>query len=286
MGRLFLFLMVFGLAAAPTGGHADTGHLTLQFGPSTLEATAPQVLARPDAAEVTIPADPAYGDSRHYRAVPLLALLAGLSGGLSDTPYDTLEVSATDGFVSQIPLLLIQQGASGGAVAWIAVEDPAHPWPNLPGKEASAGPFYLVWEHPERSGIRTEQWPYSVASLTGVESAPHRWPQIVVDAALPADAPARQGQALFITLCMTCHRMLGGGAADVGPDLGQPMNPTEYLTPTGLRAIIRNPKAVRTWPDQRMVGFDEAALSDADLSAVVAYLREMASHKRTATTAQ
>ena len=57
--------------------------------------------------------------------------------------------------------------------------------------------------------------------------------------------------------------MKGAGAADVGPDLGQPMNPTQYLTPQGLRALTRNPKAVRTWPQQQMPAFDAQALPDA-----------------------
>ena len=128
-------------------------------------------------------------------------------------------------------MALVEKGASGGSVAWIAVEDPVAPWPPLPGKDVSAGPFYLVWEHPERSKVGTELWPYQTVAITGVESPAHRWPQMAVAATLPADDPARHGQAVFTTQCMPCHRMKGAGAADVGPDLGQPMNPTQYLTP-------------------------------------------------------
>ncbi len=75
----------------------------------------------------------------------------------------------------------MKKGADGGSVAWLAVEDPAAPWPALPGKSASAGPFYLVWEHPERSGVSSEQWPYQVAALALTESPAHRWPQMAVD---------------------------------------------------------------------------------------------------------
>jgi hypothetical protein len=32
------------------------------------------------------------------------------------------------------------------------------------------------------------------------------------------------------------------------PDLNLPMNPTEYFTDTGLRALIRDPRTVRVWP--------------------------------------
>ena len=81
------------------------------------------------------------------------------------------------------------------ARVWIAIEDPATaPWPLLPGKSASAGPFYLVWENPEHSA--------SVAS-----SGPINWPPsrpsnlrrivggifLVVAASLPEDAAARRG---------------------------------------------------------------------------------------------
>jgi hypothetical protein len=54
--------------------------------------------------------------------------------------FDQLEASATDGFLAQIPLTLIEAGKRAGSVAWIAVEDPSHPWPELPGKDNSAGP--------------------------------------------------------------------------------------------------------------------------------------------------
>ena len=55
-----------------------------------------------------------------------------------------------------------------------AFEDPANPWPPLSGTTVSAGPFYLVWEQPERSGVGSEQWPYQLATLAGVESPAHR----------------------------------------------------------------------------------------------------------------
>ena len=60
------------------------------------------------------------------------------------------------------------------------------------------------------------------------------------------------------------------------PISAQPMNPTQYFTPAGLRALIRNPKSVRTWPQQIMPAFDAKKLSDADLDAVIAYLAYMA----------
>lgn len=264
--------LVMLLAALTSARADDVPALTLSLGGEPKRATAAELLARTDVATLAVPADPAYGRPMSYRAVPLRALL----GDLSPTPFDTLEARAADGFVSQIPLALVERGAQGGSVAWIAAEDPAAPWPPLPGKDASAGPFYLVWEHPERSGVSGEQWPYQLAAIAGVESPARRWPQMAVAESLPADAPARRGQEVFIVQCLPCHRMKGAGAADVGPDLGSPMGPTQYLTPVGLRALIRDPKSVRTWPQQQMPGFDAAKIPDADLDALIAYLAYMA----------
>jgi mono/diheme cytochrome c family protein len=254
------------------GARAEGPALTVSLGGAQRSYSAAELLARPDIATITIPADVAYGRAMTFRAVPLLALIPPSV----DPALDTIEARASDGFVSQLPRALIDKGASGGAVAWIAVEDPAAPWPNLPDKQKSAGPFYLVWERPELSGVGSEQWPYQTVALTGVESPAHRWPQMAVDASLPADAPARRGQEVFAVQCLPCHRMKGAGEGELGPDLGQPMSPTQYFTPDALRELIRDPKSVRTWPQQMMPAFGTDKLSDADLDAVIAYLGVMA----------
>jgi mono/diheme cytochrome c family protein len=268
--RLLMLLIVWGLGVAPSS--AAERVLTLSFGGELRRVTAAELLARPDAASLTVPDDVSYHRAMTYRAVPLL----GLIGDASSLGFDTIEARASDGFVSMVPASLARKGASGGAVAWVAVEDPDAPWPNLPGQKVSGGPFYLVWEHPERSDIGTERWPFALAGLTGVEDAVRRWPQLAVDPALPDDAVERRGQAAFIKNCMSCHRMKGAGQGEIGPDLGQPMNVTTYMTPFGIRAVIRDPKAVRTWPQQQMVGFDAASLPDAEVEALIAFLAHMA----------
>jgi mono/diheme cytochrome c family protein len=270
MRALSIILLLAGIVAGTNIAQADDRVLTLSIGPSTRQFTAAQLLARPDAAELSVPADVSYGRTMKYRAVPLLPLLGGVAA------FDTLEARAADGFVSQIPLSLVEKGGSGGSKAWIAIEEPAASWPMLPGKSASAGPFYLVWENPQRSKVGSEQWPYQLASVTAVESPAHRWPQMVVDASVAADAPARRGQAVYTIQCLPCHRMKGAGAGDMGPDLGQPMNPVQYLSAKGLRELIRNPAGVRTWPQQQMPAFDQTMLGEADLDAVLAYLAHMA----------
>ncbi|ONG44596.1 cytochrome C [Pseudoroseomonas deserti] len=262
--RLAALMLGALIAALP----ARAAELVLNLGGAALRLRTAELLARPDAASITIPADVSYAMAeRRYRAVPLRALLGAMEG------VETVEAQASDGFASQIPAALLR---SGPAEPWIAVEDPAAPWPVLPGKAASAGPFYLVWRNPAASDVRPEQWPYMLARLTAVAPPLRRWPQLAVAASLPAGDPARHGAEVYVTQCLACHRMKGAGAGEMGPDLGAPMPALAYLTEAGLRALIRDPAAVRTWPARAMPAFDEAALPPAELEALVAYLRHQA----------
>jgi mono/diheme cytochrome c family protein len=264
------------------GGHgaASAATLTLEAGPDRrLALDTEALLARPDAAEVEVPADFDYGGARRrYRAVPLAALVAGLPGP-PPPPDGALEVAAIDGYVAQLPMALALQTAPGTARAWLAIEPADAPWPPLPGKQASAGPFYIVWERPEATRVSSGYWPYQITALRLVSAPAARWPQIAVDPSLPASHPARAGQAVFAANCLACHRMGGGGASDIGPDLNRPMNPTEYFRPAALRRYLRDPAGVRTWPEQKMPGFGPEQINEAELDALVAYLEHMAERR-------
>lgn len=264
--RFLALIVITVLNIAPLA--AKENILSLSFGKGVLSLSAHELLIRPDAQTITIPADVSYRRAMTYRAVPLIALI----GDVGKLGFTTIEARAKDGFVSQIPVSLIMQGASGGSVAWIAIEEAKAPWPNLPGKQASAGPFYLVWENPERSSVGSEQWPYALARLTGVDDPVRRWPQLAVDSSVASDAKERLGQASFIKNCIPCHRLNGAGESATGPDLGKPMNVTTYMTATGLHALIRDPKSVRTWPEQQMLGFGPEKIPDAEIDALIAFL--------------
>ncbi|RQU81351.1 cytochrome c [Burkholderia cenocepacia] len=258
------------------GQHASAqSTLELDTDGTARAVTRQTLLARADAADIHVPRDIAYGRPMTFRAVPFAALLG-------DTPLPddgVLETRAADGFAAQLPLDLVRRRAPAGATPWLAIEDPVRPWPKLPGKQVSAGPFYLVWLGPDASSVRGEQWPYQIVRIT-IESSPlARWPSLAVDTALPANDPARAGQRLFVTQCLACHRIDGAGSSHAGPDLNTPMNPVDYFQPAALRRYIRNPASVRDWPGRSMPAFPPDQLSDRELDQIVAYLAYRARRK-------
>jgi mono/diheme cytochrome c family protein len=235
------------------------------------------LLARTDVVEITTARDVAYRTPRTYRAVALAKLLEGVS-----IPPDALvEAVAQDGFVTQLPRDLVY--ANDGIVAYMAIEAADRPWPPIPGKDKSAGAFYVVWLGNQAPSVPAMMWPYQIVSLSVQDAPAKRWPSLTVDPMLPALHPARDGQTLFVNKCFTCHTMNQSGSASAGPDLNLPMNPTEYFTDAGLRALIRDPRSVRVWPEQRMPSFTEEDLSDEDLRLILAYLKHMADRKSRAT---
>ena len=266
----FSIIVLAGLLLGSRGACADPV-LDVVIGGETRHFTRDALLARPDVAGVEVPNDVAYGKPMRFRAVPLAALLAGLH-----LPADSvIETVALDGFAAQLPLDLVTNTDPAKPVAWLAVEPADRPWPPLPGKTVSAGPFYVVWTGAASATIRSEQWPYQVVKLASEPSPAARWPALGVDPALPALHPIRASQALFVTQCLPCHTLNGAGAGTAGPDLNRPMNPTEYLTAAGLRALIRDPKSVRSWPEARMPGFSADQMSDHEIDLVIAYLAHM-----------
>ncbi|WP_186180497.1 c-type cytochrome [Burkholderia gladioli] len=262
------------LAAEPAVDLATAG--------KTVSFTRAALLARADAADIEVARDVSYGKPMRYRAVPLADLLAGttLPAG------EVLETRAADGFAAQLPMDLVLNRDPSRAVAWLAIEEPARPWPKLPGKAVGAGRFYLVWVGRQAASVRSEQWPYQVTHLALQPSPAARWPALAVDAALPATDPVRAGQTLFITQCLACHRLNGAGSSNTGPDLNLPMNPTEYFQPAALHRYIRNPASVRDWPGRAMPAFSTAQLSDREIDLVVSYLADMAGRKHPASAAR
>ncbi|KAF1022467.1 MAG: hypothetical protein GAK37_03365 [Pseudomonas sp.] len=250
---------------------ASAAQLTIELDHSSKTWQTEELLQRADVQTVQIPEDVSYKRSMTYRAVPLAALLPGLQ------PQNHVQAVALDGFAAELaaaPLL-----AKSGARAWLAVEDPAHPWPPLAEGKPGAGPFYLVWTNPQAGPISPEQWPFQVSSIKQLKTVAERFPALLPDPKLAANDPVNQGFALFQKNCMACHRLNGAGDAQVGPDLNIPYNPTEYFSGDFLKRYIRDPQSLRHWPQAKMPAFTRAVLPDGELDLLVGYLKHMAGRK-------
>jgi mono/diheme cytochrome c family protein len=252
----------------PSTIQAQSPALTVSGRGTTVTYSLPTLLGRPDVRNVTVN-DPVYRRTMTYRAVPMAVLIKETKATIDDY----VQARAIDDFSVAIPERLL--GTDVGSVeAFLALEDPAAPWPPIPGKpdKESAGPFYIVWKLTPPATVSREYWAYRLAGLAVTDSPMKRWPALAVGPDVPANDPIWTGLDRFVEMCFACHRFKGAGEGEQGPDLGQPMNPVDYLQLPALKKLIRNPASLRRWPDQKMPGFDEAALSNSDLDAIVAWL--------------
>lgn len=250
----------------------QAAQLNLELGPDSRTWQTEELLKHPQAQDITIKDDVSYKRDMHYRAVPIAVLLQGVKAD------DHLQAVALDGFAAELSAapLLNQQGAR----AWLAIEDPAAPWPSLSAGKPSAGPFYLVWTDPQEGHISPEQWPFEVAAIKRLAAVAERFPALRPDPRLAVNDPVNQGFVLFQKNCLACHRLNAAGDSQFGPDLNIPYSPTEYFAPDFLKRYIRDPQSLRRWPQAKMPGFSSSVLADSELDLLVAYLRHMAGRKQ------
>lgn len=268
-GDLLKTLILFGALLLSTPLFAAQLNLELGAGSRTWQTE--ELLKHPQVQTITITNDVSYKRDMNYRAVPMAALLTGIK------PEDHLQAVALDGFAAEMPAAPLLN--TKGSQAWLAIEDPAKPWPPLAEDKPSAGPFYLVWTDPQTGNISPEQWPFQVAGIKRLAPVAERFPALLPDPALKADDPVNKGFALFQKNCLACHRLNGAGDAQFGPDLNIPFSPTEYFGADFLKRYIRDPQSLRQWPQAKMPGFTAQVLPDGDLERLVGYLKHMAGRK-------
>ena len=268
MQAFAMFLLFLSAAAEPK--------LSIEVPGSKHVFTRAELLKRSDIETVTVAADPAYGGkAMTYKAVKVAKLFEGLA-----VPQDVVvQFRCLDGFSAPISKDRLLNSNANQSVAYIAIETTEAPWPALKSGGPSAGPFYVVWQNPERSAVTQEEWPYQLAAFEAKGSLQTLYPKVFPAAGSGADTPVGRGFATFTRNCFPCHTMNRSGASEVGPDLNLPMNPTEYLTPAALRSLVRDPQSVRHFPKSRMARFPPEVLPDQELTDLVAYLEHMAKHK-------
>ena len=270
--RASLLKPIFALLALLIALPVSAAQLTIELDHTRKTWQTADLLKHPQAQTVQIVDDVSYKRTMSYRAVPLAALLPGLKA------ESHLQAVALDGFAAELtaaPLL-----ETHGSRAWLAVEDPAQPWPALAEGKPSAGPFYLVWTDPQAGRISPEQWPFQISGIKQLKTVAERFPALLPDPKLAANDPINQGFVLFQKNCLVCHRLNGAGDAQVGPDLNIPYNPTEYFGGDFLKRYIRDPQSVRHWPQAKMPAFAASVLPDGELDLLVGYLKHMAGRKQ------
>jgi len=226
----------------------------------------------PESVEVTVD-DPVYHAEKRYEGHPLATVLAQIP------ELETLRaegavaiLEAADGYKA---VMSLDKALTPGGI--IATRDldapPGSNWHEFKqGKQTiTPAPYYLVWPNQSHDDW-TFVWPYQLIRITIEPFTP------AFGAAAPPGTVAtatRKGFDLFRTYCLRCHSVnLVGG--ELAPELNVPRNITEYWSPDHLRAFILDPATYRA--RSKMPDFKDT-LSEADLDAVLAYLREMADHK-------
>ncbi|CAJ0735822.1 c-type cytochrome [Ralstonia mannitolilytica] len=267
-------------ACAMLGGtaHADDGAaLTLNVGGQSRTLSREALLHDPHLRDVTVE-DQNLKRRLTFKALPVTELFRGQS----ISPDASATTAASDGYVSHLPTRLLLADRADGPRAWLAVEDPAAPWPMLKGQ--GIGPFRLIWTAPpaKASLVNESLWTYSIVRIDIAALPGERFAAIRPAAGQPADGPVMRGFATFQRVCFSCHTLNRAGDATLGPDLNVPYSPVEYLGDEKLRHLIRDPQSLRWWPNARMSAIDEKTLSNAQLNDLLAYFHHMAQHKAAA----
>jgi mono/diheme cytochrome c family protein len=273
MRRLRRWSLSMLCAMAAVTASASERELTLNIGGRMTTYAPESLLGMPTATTIAIPRDAVYGAAMTYRGVPMTALLAGVA------PDESVRLVTTTGRDMVLPASLLL-GRTGSAVAYLAVEPADAPWPTLGHNGThTAGPFYLVWSNPERSGVAPVLWRDQVVHIESLGALSKRFPALLPAASVAPKDAVRRGFAAYVRQCSACHTLNLAGDATLGPDLNVPSNPTEYLRVDALRHFIRDPQTLRRWPAEQMPAMGSAALSDRELTDLMAYLRHMADRK-------
>ena len=264
-------LLALAFAAVIGPASAQVPSLTIEDRDGKRTLTLQELLAR-SPREITLN-DPIYKKSMTYRAVPMAEVLKDARMAADD--YVTAR--AADGFEVAVPGRLLKSANTAQVEAFLAVQDPASPLPVMPDSldKSTAGPLYIVWRVTAPGYVSRDYWSAQLAGLKVIDSPLKKWPGLDVAASVaPADR-IRTGLDRYVALCLTCHKVngIGGSGAAAGTDLAAPKNVTELMDMATIKKFIRDPKSVRS--DSKMPKFDDTALSDDDMDALIDYLAHL-----------
>lgn len=216
--------------------------------------------------------DPYYGVAKRFRVCPLREVLALGFGDVELLSGEGFLLRALDGYTRAAEgRQLLDPGGHLAFADADRLDRGESGFAPIDRRQVDPAPFYLVWERADQWDAHAWPWPYQLATIE-IAGFSQRHPHTVPEGAAP-DSPGARGYALFQRECAHCHAINGEGGK-VGPELNVPRNITEYRPEAQLRAFIRNPESFRY---TSMPAHEH--LSEADLDALLAYLRRMAGLK-------
>jgi mono/diheme cytochrome c family protein len=145
-------------------------------------------------------------------------------------------------------------------------------------EDVDLAPFYLIWDNRKNEELLQrggEGWPYQVVGVDLVRFA-DRFPAIQPPAS--ASGMVQRGFSVFRHQCLSCHTLNGEGGSK-GGELNSPVSVTETFSADWLRKWIANPAAVRSGATMPALNAEGGKSAD-KISEVIAYLQEMAHHKK------
>jgi cytochrome c2 len=229
-------------------------------------------------------------DSRAYLGIKLnftAVKLCDILKAFNVHPNDTIELISSDNFFSLVPAKAIIACTNKTAIAYVAIEPEHQPWPQLkynnPDQHSpntgSAGPFKIIWLHPEKSYISNEYWAWKVVKI---KIHPKLDEKIYLSAPSTKDKHILNGYHAYVSRCLGCHTINHVGKGKIGPDLNAPVSAVKRFNDDALlKKFIRDPQSVRPKKNDRMSGTNEQFLSNKDLDDLVLYLHYMAEHQPT-----
>jgi len=213
--------------------------------------------------------DPVYKTKKTFDGFSLESVfaLAGLKPGLRG---DEIVFTAKDGYAPNATFDQVK--AHKAVLAFQEHGTQRHFGRVAQGKAMiDPGPYYVVWSEGRALG-ESVPWPYQLVKIELVDFA-KRYDKIFPLEKTP-DSGARKGFLTFKAQCIRCHSInLQGG--DLGPELNNPKNITEYWDKATLRAFIHDASSFRL--RDKMPSFTH--LKDAELDDLLEYLSYMKDHK-------
>src|SRR5262245_14254181 len=270
-------LAVVGLTASAAGSAAAGGGDSLRFlrdGKLVRELSKRELSEQCHPTRTTVELDPYYGRRMEYLACPFARIFElGFGSPPGAQGSANVFLLARDGYAKPASAALLAE--PGGYLAFADARR-AHGadagFEPIERRQLDPGPFYLVWTGTAQVDANGYPWPYQLAAID-VASFESRYPH-TAPVGEPEGSPPWQGFALFQRNCAACHAINGEGGS-VGPELNVPLSIVEYRPADQLKAFIRDPQRFRYTSMPPHPG-----LTDADLDALLAYLRAMSQRKQ------